>query len=167
MHRMSATDQFSFRQKPRGVFKWFLHMPVWLFRARLGFLLGRRIVMLEHRGRRSGLLRRTPLETVRRDGDRYVLCSGTGPKADWYRNLHAAPAEALWVGAHRFPVTQRFLADAEAAAAFAVYEGAHPKAAARLTDMMGISYDGTDAGRVAMVAQIPMVELTLQRSPSA
>jgi deazaflavin-dependent oxidoreductase (nitroreductase family) len=129
--------------------------------------MGHRIVMLEHRGRRSGLLRRTPLETVHRQGDRYVLCSGTGPKADWYRNLRAAPAEALWVGTHRYPVAQRFLPDEEAAAAFAAYEAAHPKAAARLSDMMGVSYDGSDAGRVAMVAQIPMVELAVQRSPNA
>jgi len=157
------SNEFNFRQKPRGLFKWLLHAPVWIFRARLGFLLGRRIVMLEHRGRKSGRLRRTPLETVHRQGDTYVLCSGTGRKADWYRNLQAHPAEALWVGAKRFPVAQRFLDDTEAAAAFATYEAAHPKAAGRLTEMMRVSYDGADAGRVAMVAQIPVVELTLQR----
>lgn len=153
---------FDFKQKPSGVFKRLLHAPVWLFRARLGFVFGKRIVMLEHIGRRSGKVRQTPLEVVKRDEDAYTLCSGTGPKADWYRNLKSQPARALWVGARRNEVDQRFLTDSEAATAFAEYERAHPKAAARLQELMGVSHDGTHDGRVAMVRQIPMVELRLR-----
>ena len=37
------------------------------------------------------------------------------------------------------------------------YERAHPKTAAKLYSMMGVSYDGTDEGRVEMMAKIPMV----------
>jgi len=152
---------FNFKQKPSGIFKRLLHAPVWLFRARLGFLLGKRIVMLEHRGRRSGLIRYTPLEVVKREGDRYVLCSGTGPNADWYRNIKVNPPEALWVGATRHLAAARFLDPSEAATVFAGYERQHPKAASRLQDLMGISHDGTHEGRTAMVAKIPMVELTI------
>jgi hypothetical protein len=43
---------FDFKGKPTGVWKWFLHAPTWLFRARLGFLMGKRMIMIEHRGRR-------------------------------------------------------------------------------------------------------------------
>lgn len=154
---------FNFKQKPRGLFKRILHAPVWLFRARLGLILGKRIVMLEHTGRRSGKLRRTPLEVVHRNGNAYTLCSGTGPNADWYRNLKANPALGLWVGSRRYTVDQRFLNDSEAATTFAGYESDHPKAAARLTELMGVSHDGTHAGRVAMVAKIPMVEMRLRQ----
>lgn len=150
---------FNFKQKPSGVFKQLLHAPVWLFRARLGFLFGKRIVMLEHEGRRSGKLRQTPLEVVTRDGNSYVLCSGTGPNADWYRNIKANPAKGLWVGSARHQVEQRFLEDSEAATVFTRYEADHPKAAKRLKDLMGVSHDGTHEGRVRMVAQIPMVEM--------
>jgi deazaflavin-dependent oxidoreductase (nitroreductase family) len=152
---------FDFKQKPTGVFKHILHAPVWLFRARLGFVFGKRIVMLEHEGRRSGKLRRTPLEVVHHQGDSYILCSGTGPNADWYRNLKAKPALGLWVGSRRREVIQRFLDDSEAATVFAGYETAHPKAAGKLAALMGVSHDGTHEGRVRMVAQIPMVELRL------
>jgi deazaflavin-dependent oxidoreductase (nitroreductase family) len=154
---------FNFKQRPTGLFKRILHAPVWLFRTRLGFLLGKRIVMLEHTGRRSGKLRQTPLEVVRRDGDAYTLCSGTGPNADWYRNISAKPATGLWVGSKRYAVDQRFLDDSEAATTFAAYEAKHPKAADRLTDLMGVSHDGTHSGRQAMMASIPMVELRLRR----
>lgn len=157
-----ANSSFNFKQKPTGLFKRMLHAPVWLFRARLGFLMGHRIVMLEHRGRRSGKLRQTPLEVVRRVDDSYILCSGTGPNADWYRNIRANPAVALWVGSRRYDVDQRFLHDSEAATVFAGYEQAHPKAATRLMDLMGVSHDGTHEGRTAMVAKIPMVEMRLR-----
>ena len=153
---------FDFKQKPTGTFKHILHAPVWLFRARLGFIFGKRIVMLEHIGRRSGKLRRTPLEVVKRDEDAYTLCSGTGSNADWYRNIRNQPATALWVGSRPYTVDQRFLSDSEAATVFAEYERAHPKAAARLLELMGVSHDGTHDGRVTMVKQIPMVELRLR-----
>lgn len=117
--------------------------------------------MLEHRGRRSSKLRQTPLEVVQRNRDSFILCSGTGPNADWYRNIRAAPAVALWVGSKRHPVEQRFLETSEAATTFAAYEKAHPKAAARLTELMGVSHDGTHEGRMAMVTEIPMVEMRL------
>ncbi|MCP4966855.1 MAG: nitroreductase family deazaflavin-dependent oxidoreductase [bacterium] len=154
-------SKFNFKQKPTGLFKQILHAPVWVFRARLGFLLGKRIVMLEHIGRRSGKIRQTPLEVVHHDGDAFVLCSGTGPDADWYRNLKSNPATALWVGSSRHEVEQRFLDDSEAATTFAVYEQAHPKAAERLTELIGVSHDRTHKGRMDMVARIPMVELRL------
>lgn len=157
-----AKSSFNFRQKPTGLFKSILHAPVWVFRARLGFLMGHRLVMLEHKGRRSGKLRQTPLEVVRRHNDSYILCSGTGPNADWYRNIKAAPAVALWVGSKRHPVDQRLLDDSEAATVFAGYEQAHPKAASRLTDLMGVSHDGTHESRKEMVAKIPMVEMRLR-----
>jgi deazaflavin-dependent oxidoreductase (nitroreductase family) len=153
---------FNFRQKPTGLFKRILRSPVWLFRLRLGFLLGRRIVMLEHIGRRTGKLRQTPLEVVLCDGDSYILCSGTGPNADWYRNIRATPAQGLWVGSRRYEVDQRFLADSEAATTFARYETDHPKAASRLGALMGVSHDGTHEDRMTMVARIPMVEMRLK-----
>lgn len=99
---------------------------------------------------------------VQRDGDAYALCSGTGPNADWYRNIKKRPAVALWVGPRRYPVDQRFLSDSAAATVFARYERAHPKAATRLLQLMGVSHDGTHEGRVTMVEQIPMVEMRLR-----
>ena len=160
---MAKTDKFTFKRRPTGVFKRILHSPVWLFRARLGFVFGKRFVMLEHIGRRSGKLRQTPLEVVVRKGDSFTVCSGTGQKADWYRNLRSGPAAALWFGSRRYAVSQRFLGDTEAAETFESYETAHPKAAERLTSLMGVSHDGSDKSRIEMAARIPMVEFTLRR----
>jgi hypothetical protein len=40
-------------------------LPIHLYRLDLGWLLGHRVLLLSHRGRKSGLIRATPLEVVR------------------------------------------------------------------------------------------------------
>jgi hypothetical protein len=53
--------------------------PVGLYRARLGFLLGSRLLMLEHTGRKSGARRYVVLEVVGHPRPRtYVVASGFG-----------------------------------------------------------------------------------------
>lgn len=149
------------KQRPSGLFERVPRPPPWVFRFRLGFLLGHRSVMLEHTGRRSGKLRRTTLEVIFHEGDSYIVCSGTGPNADWYRNIRANPAAGMWVGSHRFDVTPRFLDDSEAATALARYESTRPQAAARLINQHGTAHDGTHQDRMRTVGRIPMVELRL------
>jgi deazaflavin-dependent oxidoreductase (nitroreductase family) len=165
---MRLPDSWSFRQKPTGGFRRVLRVPVHLFRWRLGFLFGDRLVLLTHRGRTSGHVFRTALEVVGHDGEshEYFICSGTGPRADWYLNLQATPALAIQVRNRRWVPTQRFVGADEAARRFATYERAHPKAAPRLLDAMGNRYDGTDEGRMAMMARMPMVAFS-DRGPAA
>lgn len=154
---------FNFKSRPTGFFKWLLHTPTWLFRAHLGFVFGKRFVMVEHLGRKSGNRYRTVLEVAGRgdDGDTYIVTSGTGPKADWYRNILDGGLHAVWVGSKRHSATVRPLDAPEAASVFATYEIAHPSAADKLTDLMGVSYDGSDEGRVEMMRLLPMVEFTV------
>jgi deazaflavin-dependent oxidoreductase (nitroreductase family) len=136
-----------------------LRAPAHLFRWRLGFVFGDRFILVDHVGRRLGTAYQTALEVVEHDEatGEYVVCSGTGPRADWYRNLVAAPAQSVQVRTSRWTPTQRLLDDAEAAARFARYEHAHAKPAARLLKSMGNTYDGTDGDRLRMIADMPMV----------
>jgi deazaflavin-dependent oxidoreductase (nitroreductase family) len=155
--------EFDFKQKPTGIFKWFLHAPTWLYRGHLGFLMGNRFVMIEHLGRKSGNLYRTVLEVAGNypDTNEWIVTSGTGPKADWYRNLQAGTLQAVWIGSKRYEATMRFLDAEEAGSVFYDYESAHPKTAAKLMKSMGVSYDGTADGRTEMMRSIPMVSFTL------
>ena len=151
--------QFDFRQKPKGLFKWFLHAPTWLYRARLGFVFGKRFLMIEHRGRKSGNRYRTVLEVAGRNVERneWIVTSGTGPNADWYRNIESGGVDAVWIGSKRHQADVRFLDAPEAAGVMQRYETEHPKTAAKLMASMGVSYDGTDEGRIEMMKRIPMV----------
>ncbi len=150
---------WDFRHKPTGAWKALLHAPAYLFRAHLGFLFGERLILITHTGRTSGRRYRTPVEVVEHDRDtaEYIVCSGTGPHADWYENLAAHPADQVQVGNRHWRPVQRFLPQAEAAELCARYERRHPATASRLLESMGNRYDGTDAGRLAMMERMPMV----------
>jgi deazaflavin-dependent oxidoreductase (nitroreductase family) len=156
---MPIGDSFSFRQKPSGLFKWFLEAPTYLFRWRLGVLFGDRFLLLTHIGRTSGRTYHTALEVVHHDDvtGEYVVCSGTGANADWYRNITARPAVSIQVRNDVWTPHQRLLDAEESANVFAAYEAAHPKTAQRLLRSMGQSYDGSDDDRVRMMGNIPMV----------
>ncbi|MCB0964581.1 MAG: nitroreductase family deazaflavin-dependent oxidoreductase, partial [Acidimicrobiales bacterium] len=108
---------WNFREKPRGLWRRVLHLPVHLFRWRLGWLLGDRFLLLTHQGRRSGARYQTPIEVVvhDRDAGEYLVCSGTGPRADWYRNLQAHPALEVQVRNRAWTPRQRLLTQDEAA----------------------------------------------------
>lgn len=146
--------------KPTGWLRLVLRFPVSLYRVRLGFLFGRRFVMIEHRGRRSGRHYRTVVEVAGRRNGEVICASGTGPRADWYRNLRAHGLLAVWVGSKKRWASVRFLESREAAGVMADYEHEHPRTAARLYRMMGVSHDGTVAGRVEMMEKVPMVALS-------
>jgi deazaflavin-dependent oxidoreductase (nitroreductase family) len=82
--------------------RWFVRTPIWLYRMRLGFLLGHRMLLLEHVGRKSGQRRYAVLEVVERPcADTYVIVSGFGERAQWYQNVKANPHVRVSVGVLR------------------------------------------------------------------
>jgi hypothetical protein len=90
----------SLRTRPSGVLLAVFRLPIHLYDLNLGWLMGRRVLLLTHKGRRSGLVRRTPLEAIRHDPatGETVVVSAWGGKADWYRNIEASPAGGALVG---------------------------------------------------------------------
>lgn len=109
--------------------RWFVRAPIWLYRHGLGWLLGSRILMLEHTGRSSGQPRYVCLEIVERPApDRIVIVSGFGERAQWYRNLQADPNCFVSTGRmRRAPAVARLLTGPEASAALERYQHAHPR----------------------------------------
>jgi deazaflavin-dependent oxidoreductase (nitroreductase family) len=75
-------------------------VPLW--RLGLGGFLnswpsvGGQLMVLVHRGRRSGREYRTPLNYATVDNHVYCL-AGFGEAADWYRNALAAPSIQVWL----------------------------------------------------------------------
>lgn len=110
--------------------RWFVRAPIWLYRARLGFLFGSRLLMLEHLGRTSGARRYVVLEVIARPAPgRYIVASGFGARAQWFRNVHAHPHVRVYLGG-RSPVsaTAHALTGEQSATALAAYAHAHPRA---------------------------------------
>jgi deazaflavin-dependent oxidoreductase (nitroreductase family) len=148
---------------PRGLLRAALRLPVLLFRARLGFLLGHRFLLLVHRGRRSGRRYEVVLEVIRHDRERNesVVLSGFGPRASWYRNLRAGPAVEVRIGRDRYSPVHRILGPREAVDALADYERRNrliaPLVRAVLGRLAGIGYDASPQAREQLVARLPLV----------
>lgn len=152
---------WNFRQKPAGLWKRVLHLPVDLYQMRLGFLMGEWIMLICHAGRTSGRIYQTAVEVVEHDRrtQEFIVCSGTGPTADWYRNITARPPVWVQVANRRWRPGLRFLSQAEAARRFKRYEMQHRRISKILLNAMGNSYDGTDQGRFDMMVHMPMVAI--------
>ncbi len=114
--------------------RWFVRAPIWLYRARLGALMGSRMLLLEHVGRMSGARRYAVLEVVDHPGPkRYIVVSGWGKGSQWFRNVTAEPRVRLGLGSHGpAPATAHVLGPDEAEAVFERYAVMHPKAWKRL-----------------------------------
>ncbi|QDP95812.1 nitroreductase family deazaflavin-dependent oxidoreductase [Microlunatus elymi] len=104
--------------------------PIWLYRAGFGFVFGRRLLLLEHIGRRSGVARYVVLEVDGRSTrGGYVVASGFGTRAQWYRNLIKQPEVRIQIGwSGWLPARARQLPDDEAAAVLDRYAEQHPTA---------------------------------------
>ncbi|MBO0820728.1 MAG: nitroreductase family deazaflavin-dependent oxidoreductase [Nocardiopsaceae bacterium] len=142
--------------------RWLVRAPVRLYKARLGILFGPRFVMIEHTGRKSGARRYAVLEVVGRPSPgSYLVVSGFGQRAQWFRNIRADPRVRVYA-LSRPPAngTARVLPRPEAAAALAAYVARHPRAweAARpvLRDTLGGPDDDIES-------RLPVVALELGR----
>lgn len=132
--------------------------PIWLFKARAGALFGSRMLMLEHTGRNSGARRYAVLEVIDHPAPgSYVVASGFGRKAQWFRNIEAQPRVRVYTGS-RAPrrATARVLTQDEVDRTLAAYRSRHPKAWERMLPVLEGTLGAaiTDTG-----APLPLVEL--------
>jgi deazaflavin-dependent oxidoreductase (nitroreductase family) len=124
--------------------------------------------MLEHVGRRSGLKHRTVLEVVdhdRRQGS-FIVASGWGRRADWFRNVVHTPIVIVWAGGAVFEAAAQVMGTEAALAAIREYARRSPLAFRMLTRLL-LGETEHDAERLCrrMVEEIPLV--LLAPAPSA
>lgn len=139
-----------------------LRLPRWLYRAKLGWLLGKRFLLLTHTGRKTGLPRQTVLEVVNYipATDTFVVASGWGEKAEWFRNLQQQPEVTITVGTHSRRVVATRLSAAEAEQQLLDYAWQHPVAFRWLTRLI-TEQRLTEPGEnvQALSSAIPLVAL--------
>ncbi|HLH26365.1 MAG TPA: nitroreductase family deazaflavin-dependent oxidoreductase [Chloroflexota bacterium] len=156
-----------FRRRPRGLLRLVLRLPIWLYRLRLGWLLGHRFLLLTHRGRKTGRVRRTVLEVVHYDPAtrESIVAAAWQNRADWYRNIQARPALRVQTAGVRYTPAQQFLTPDERYAMLRGYERAHPLAAWIGARLLGIPFGRSEAALRAFAASLPMVAFRPRRAP--
>lgn len=148
---------------PGGLLRWILTLPAFLYRLRLGFLLGHRFLVLVHEGRRTHRRRETPLEVLRYDAAsaEAVVAAGWGRRTSWLHNVEAGLALEIRIGRTRYVPAWRRLDVGEAVAILDRYErtGGIPPAVVRavLSRLLGWPYDGSPEARRRAAEQLPLV----------
>jgi deazaflavin-dependent oxidoreductase (nitroreductase family) len=142
---------------PTGFSRLIWRFPVQLYRARLGWLLGSRFMLLRHIGRISGRHRAAVVEVVHREPGSWTAASGFGTRADWYRNVLAHPDITVRTAGHDHTVHAVPLSPDEGAALMTLYARAHTSAARSLVKIMGYRVDGSDADWAEVGRRTPFV----------
>lgn len=145
---------------PGKALRFGLRLPIWLYRLKLGWLLGDRFLLLTHIGRKSGTPHQTVIEVVRHEkqSDTFYVVSGWGEKADWYQNIQKSPSVTLHVGNHKFQGQATFIPLPKAIEILETYSQEHPIAFKELSSVfLGKSMrPGRDAAK-QLAEKMPMV----------
>lgn len=147
-------------QPPKGLGRLLFRLPLHLYRVGLGWLFGGRIMVVNHVGRVTGKQRQVVLEVIAHDANdgSYVVASGWGSAAAWYRNILQTPQVTIQVGRHTIPVTSVPLPTEEGADIMARYGTRHRVAAKHLLPrLMGFKVDGSEADFRAVGQHMPFV----------
>ncbi len=108
------------KKKTFSFWKILKYPPQFLYAIGLGPIYGRVVLLLTTIGRKSGLLRVTPLQYEEINGCIYVA-SARGTKADWYRNIVANPNVKIRVKARQYDGAAEPVTDPERIADFLEY----------------------------------------------
>ena len=125
------------------------------------------VLVLVHRGRKSGTLYKTPVEALIEDAEcgRLVVSPMWGKDSDWYRNVVAGGLVEVHVRGEERQVDWRELTDEdERRAAMHAYRDAHPIYSRMILRMLaGVNGFEGDPEQ-AVLQELPMLEL--RRAPS-
>jgi deazaflavin-dependent oxidoreductase (nitroreductase family) len=132
------TSTLSAKHPVKGLLRFGVRLPLWLYRAHLGWLLGERFLRLTHIGRKSGQPRQTVLEVVdhERATDSYIVTSGWGEKSDWFQNILKTPQVVIDVGRRHLNVIAEPLSIDAATEWLFIYAQAHPRTFQSLAKFM-------------------------------
>jgi deazaflavin-dependent oxidoreductase (nitroreductase family) len=148
-----------------GIWRWVLRAPVYLYGVGFGWLLDGRFLLLRHVGRKTGLLRQTVLEVLRRDNQdgSYIVCSGWGEASQWYRNLLAQPEAEIELGTRWMKVTAKPLPQERAEQEIRDYSKVHPRAFRWLAGILvGTTAKGDAVDFAELARRAPMMALQLR-----
>ncbi|MCG5217036.1 nitroreductase family deazaflavin-dependent oxidoreductase [Streptosporangium sp. KLBMP 9127] len=131
---------------PSGLRRLAFRLPILLYRAHAGRLLGGRFMLLTHTGRVTGKPRQVVIEVIEHDpvDGSYVVPSGYGSRSDWYRNILRTPEVLVQVGSRVRPMTAIPLPPETGAHVMARYGRRHPRFGKRLARFMGFLVDGSE-----------------------
>lgn len=147
------------RKRPGRLALAVFRLPIRLYRAGWGWLLGKTFVLVVHAGRKTG--RPHPMTAMVLAFDpatrEVVVCANWGPTSDWIRNIQARPALRVQIGRETFAPQHRFLTADESLAVALDFRRRHPHRVQLGSRILGWGDLRSDAGVRDFVASRPFV----------
>jgi len=156
-------------QPPRGWKASLWRFPIWFYRLGLGWMLGKRFLLLNHIGRKSGQPRKAVVEIVNFDSQNniYYAVSGFGEKAQWFQNIMHTPQVNIQVGIRKMSASVERLAVDAGEAILSEYARQHPTALRELSHLLNIPYDGSQESISEMAKALPVVAFHIEADSPA
>lgn len=125
-------------------------LAAWMAARGVG-AMGKQLLVLETKGRRSGRVYRTPLGALEQDGGLYVIAT-RGAHTDWYQNARAAGRVSVTRAGQRRPMHASIVTDAGLKKALiAAYIRRFPQVSAQLARATGTEDAAEQARRVEIL----------------
>jgi len=149
--------------KPRGRLKRALSLPVVMDRHGLGWMLGSRFIIIEHEGRRSGRIYRTPVEVVAHHIEplSWTVVAAWGDPPQWFANLQHRDARAVVVAGRRYDAPVQQIVDADEANDLLVaYAFGHPLVARLLFRVLSWPAPRQPGAFRQIAESVPLIRFT-------
>ena len=126
------------------------------------------VMVLRHRGRKSGKLYSTPVEALAEDRDRGEVLVGPlrGEQSDWYRNVVAGGLEEVSMRGRGYTAEWSRLSVEESRAALDTYLKEHPRYGRMILRSLA-RVNGISADPDVIAREIPTLSLKLTPRPEA
>lgn len=153
---------------PGPLFKWLFKVPVFLDKIGLGWLNSPHFLILTTTGRKTGLLRQTPLEyRYEPESDTYIIMAGWGGHTDWYRNISAHPRVHVSLKGRQFAAHAEPLLAEEVAALMGEAIRINPDAIKIWSRWAGRPLDGSYQSLLGVAKHFPSLRLIPVREETA
>jgi len=153
-----------FPDPPRGFKAKLWRMPIWIYRLGFGFLMGEKVLLLTHQGRKSRQDRQTVLEIIHIEANagQYYVVSGFGSRSQWYKNIIEEPSVTIQVGNRKMAARAQQLGPEEASHQILDYTKRNPKNLQILGSLLGYEIEHTPEGYLAFGKEIPVIQFRIQ-----
>ena len=130
------------------------------YRAGLGRMAGRMILLLTTQGRKTGKTHTVAVQYERMDGNYWVAAAG-GQKSDWFRNIQANPKIEIEIGSKKITCNAEPVLDVEAITRFLEYRlKRHPLMISVILKMDGVSFHPSHQELLEYARGLAMVKIT-------
>lgn len=151
--RDMTAKQGTSKYPPSGPLRILFRIPVYFYRAGLGWMFGKRFVLINHVGRKTGKQHQAVVEVVEleKGTGNVIVVAGYGEQTQWYKNLREQPKTAIQIGNQKHTVSIDLLGPDDGENIIARYLGKYGKLTGQLFSMIGYEWDGSedDARKIA------------------